>query len=133
MICKICGKEFPSRFGKIYCSDECRKEHLRRYDRARRKKAQNVLAQKPCKECGKLFLPSKPYQLFCSLECGRSYQNALKRIDNAKLGKKSGVLVRKSETECANCGKEFKPAYKGERFCSDKCRIQFFHLGEEFL
>lgn len=41
--------------------------------RAERKEAERLLRMKPCRYCGKIFLPSKDHRDHCSSECAYQY------------------------------------------------------------
>ena len=75
-VCVICGREFDSRQGRKYCSDECRKKVLR--DKERKREAiKHGQTDKSfvCKQCGKLVLPEYGTKLkvFCSAYCCKKY------------------------------------------------------------
>ena len=93
---------------------------------------------KTCVICGKEFDATKyPHKLTCSRECSRARQHQQQLefyYQKKKLPKPEAQPDPKikllPENICHNCEKEFTPAYKGEKFCSDKCRFQYFGLEE---
>lgn len=38
------------------------------------------------------------------------------------------IKVKTQYKKCENCGENYKPKFKGERFCTDKCRLEYFEL-----
>ena len=84
--CKWCGKSFVVKDNRDkYCSDECRKESFRKYQREYKHK--NPPINKPkkpkllitCVVCGKEFVASSHNRIYCSDECKRERQLELQR------------------------------------------------------
>lgn len=101
-ICKICGKEFDSHYGRHYCSSECREIGYR----LSRKKNRIIKPAEPeikCAHCGKVFRPRSKTQQYCSAQC---------RIDDKH------PLIEKI---CDSCGKKFVTSSKKKRYCSSEC------------
>lgn len=71
LVCPVCGKKFPRKGSKIYCSSRCRE------------KANSHKYEKLCAMCGKEFYPIG-HQKYCSEEC---------RV-RAKLVKKKRGMTR---------------------------------------
>lgn len=96
-----------------------------------------------CVICGAEFTSNKPNQITCSVECReenlrrRNRENhrrhyAQKRGSGA-VKKQQRQTTKPKENVCHNCGKQFTPNYAKEKFCSDKCRFQFFHMEDYIL
>ncbi len=73
-VCKNCGNEFSGkRSDAVFCSEKCQKQEASKRRRiVRAIKRQEFLKPRPCKECGKEFVPalrSLKTQVFCSEEC----------------------------------------------------------------
>ena len=77
-VCKICGKTFEATNRKMeMCSEECRKENIKRLQAERYEKdkeLRNTHKRKlTCPICNKTFIPLKGPQKYCSKEC--QYEN----------------------------------------------------------
>lgn len=142
MKCIICGKEFSSNFpNQITCSPACRHARVlqnnrnsrRKRDAEKRGKTVAIGTIKKCVVCGKDFTLTHSKQVCCSDACRAiRYRKHQYNYDDIFIKKKPTVQTLKP-VECHNCGKQFTPSYKGEKFCSDKCRFQFFHLEDYIL
>lgn len=92
--CKLCGK-LLIRWGQRYC------------DRACYLQAEKPPVKRPCKQCGKEFLPERKRSVYCCQECHfRSLE------------------VPRADVKCKFCGKVFgvKPSHAARtRFCSKVC------------
>ena len=130
-ICKICGKTFtPRRRSQLCCSAECSKENKLRLARIRytAKKTKTPKTSRICIICGKTFTPRQRNYLCCSPECSKENkrrQSLLRRyrFENFAAPKK----LRPRIATCLNCGHKFKQTFTNEKFCSDDCRLQYFH------
>lgn len=86
---------------------------------------------KTCLQCGKQFELTVYNKKFCSPLC--KYNYAYKKFKDKKLKnrrteqKKIKTKKMKSKT-CFSCGKPFQPSFRGEKFCSDVCRLNSFSL-----
>lgn len=74
--CNVCGAEFtPTHPNSKSCSDECRYRRRLVANAVSRRLTQKrntrpfELKEQPCKECGKLFLPTSSVQVYCSTQC----------------------------------------------------------------
>jgi len=117
--CKICGKEM-STYG-VYCSDECRKGNARRKARASNS-AKKQLKERPCKECGKMFVPEygNKRRKYCSDIClhrsmkRQRRQKERARMRNVKVETVNAMRVFKRDGwYCQLCGKKLNPKHKG--------------------
>lgn len=126
-LCKICGKETPSR-RESYCSDECRREVARR-DNVKFNKAKKLLRPRQCKECGKTFTPEygDKRRSFCSEFCSRKYLIKTKYKDARKRARSLGVyyeyvnplkVFKRDGWRCQLCGKKLSPKQRGT-YCDD--------------
>lgn len=117
MICPMCGVEFAPRYKwQKYCNSKCA---LKANPSPKHKPAERT--ERQCVICGKTYKVHQGNQRTCgAYECRKAYAKR-----NAKVGADEELIW---QPICQNCGKEFKPAYEHEHFCSDKCRFQFFHL-----
>lgn len=99
--CVFCGKTFTSRYGKRYCSEECKKEKIR-----------EQMEEATCVVCGTAFMRKVRGGVQC---CSKSCA-AKKRLAN-----------RFVEKPCAVCGAPHRTyvEYKGTPLCSRKCRSTF--------
>jgi hypothetical protein len=75
-----------------------------------------------CRECGKEFVPSNPYQKICSDKCRveRSYKRG--REGNIKLTTARKALL--APIPCKTCGVVFKPKKRVVKYCSAPCAYQ---------
>ena len=73
-----------------------------------------------CENCGNEHNGTYGSGRFCSSKCARGFSTKAKRKEiNEKVGKK---LKKEKELKiCLECGKEFKPKKKNQKFCSRKC------------
>lgn len=81
-VCKWCGKEFetPNKQSR-YCSDECRKEVIKKTSRESKRKTYKELKKiKKCKWCGKEFT-DKYRRSYCSAECQKEANRKRSRDD----------------------------------------------------
>lgn len=89
-ICKECGKIIESISRRVYCSDECYKQHVKKANRV-----QPQRIEKACKCCGRLFVqystPGKP-KSFCSERCMWRYYKANKNKQENKYDKPYKVM-----------------------------------------
>lgn len=117
--CRICGKEM-SAYG-VYCSDECRKENARREARVSNS-AKKQLKERPCKECGKMFVPEygNKRRKYCSDIClhrsmkRRRRQKERARMRNVKVETVDAMKVFKRDGwHCQLCGKKLNQKHKG--------------------
>lgn len=69
-----------------------------------------IRCQKPCIECGSLFIPKRKNHTVCSDECIRNR-----------------AAVGPVDAECAYCGEPFIKTHK-TKYCSDKCRSEVVRL-----
>lgn len=142
MICVICGAEFkPKKEMQKTCSAECRKTYRnskqREYMRkaCAKKRGETFVplgGVKKCPVCGKEFIKKYKNQVCCSDECQQERTRRKKReyeyhFDTEQKQQQDKPL---KPAICHNCGEQFTPNYAKEKFCSDKCRFQFFHLEE---
>lgn len=67
--CAYCGKEFPKKGVRIYCSDYCKQ--MQYYANKRAKEA--PLEARECPVCRKIFIPDRGNKKYCSDACGRSH------------------------------------------------------------
>ena len=55
--------------------------------------------------CGKEFIPIKPYSKFCSYQCFNEHR----------------LKGKKRTFKCLNCGEEFVPTKASSKYCSYEC------------
>lgn len=94
MTCPICGKEFiPTQKVQDFCSQECRKEHYRRYHRKRRKKLGMRLDSK------RRWTPAEVERAIALKEQGMSYREIADALGRSPNGVKDKLkrlgVVRK--------------------------------------
>lgn len=83
-ICQNCGKEFvQTHYMQKLCSDECKKEHRKKYnhERIQKRKAERAARRtaKKCSECGRVFFPQRISANTCSRECSNKRTKRLNR------------------------------------------------------
>ena len=134
--CVICGKAFETNFSRYKCcSPDCSKKLCTQRNHERdRKKSQ----QKFCVICGKPFTTHSANKITCSPECARTRFNRkreYKRKNKIFSVERPRTMTNRDAKprHCINCGQKFKPTFKGEKFCSDDCRLDFFHFPKEGL
>lgn len=133
MQCPICGKEFtPRRSDQKFCSARCRNvAKSRRYNERHRERLRPPEV-KTCPECGKEFVSKSRAHKFCCEDCQKKnyYKNHTEHLefarkkDTAKRAAK--VKPPPPPRKCLRCGKEFVPAFVGDKFCSDDCCWDFY-------
>ena len=97
---------------------EEKKNALKRARRRKKKKGKTVVNFKPCKVCGREFIPSRANHLCCSPKCSNAH-----------------ILLKKREEEryltCVGCGTEFYNVKSTAKYCGLDCywehRRQNFH------
>lgn len=95
---------------------------------------------RPCRECGDVFEPADPRQVFCTPACRKRYAYLdANRVANRELDRGTGGRQVTSRTpndggaslvtnegvrppRCAYCGGPFDPKRTDQRFCQNKCR-----------
>ena len=115
LTCRQCGKEFDSDKRRRFC-DDC--------NIARHRERNRLNMRRYYAEHHDQILDYKRRYHIANRDRILDYKHRrrpriyillkLKRIDDGKDVKPF----------CHTCGKWFKPRYKGERYCSDKCRQQ---------
>ena len=85
---------------------------------------------KKCVICGREFEAKIKWQTICSDECRKIYKREYQRKFRSSLAKdiptaESGRM-KSVNCGCWACGKSFERNFANERFCSDKCRTQYF-------
>ena len=150
--CKECGKKFaaPNRTVR-YCSDECRAEGLRRYNReyqrmslADPEKRAAAAARTRASEAARAARerggrPPPPQRqappraspnaepstcLLCGrrfAQYGRSSRHGYCRRCTAKADRE---IARTLNVNCNACGKKFSTNSRAVRYCSDECRAE---------
>ena len=106
--CVVCGKEFSTKEStKKNCSPECSKEHYRIYQKAYREKqrAENLEQKIP-------FDKTLAY-----LKDEHAQQIIIEKLNEGSRGKIIPPF-------CHTCGQDFTPKFKGEKYCSDECRLK---------
>lgn len=118
--CRICGKETPSP-RMFYCSDECRKEKARRYERNKNKLKKSII-ERICKECGRVFVSEygNKRKLYCSDQClARSARRRKRQKERARLRCVKVETVNAMDVfirdgwKCQLCGAKLKRTYRG--------------------
>jgi len=95
--CHLCGIEIPETSARTkFCSSECSYE----FTQKRHRKPLVSYPEKPCKNCGKMFLPKQCNSHICSAGC------RVVRLLPAK--------------NCVICGIEITPKSR-KKYCSDRC------------
>lgn len=112
-ICPICGLEFPGRYRRKFCSDDCldEKNRHRSYENsAKRKRAVEL----DCKECGRAFVPEygNKCRIFCSTKCLSKYNRRISHsVRRARICKASKIdwfdprfILKRDHWQCYLCG-----------------------------
>jgi hypothetical protein len=112
--CSICGKVFESRHKRARCSRECDLEYGRR-ETFKSNSAKKVLEQRPCRECGKMFVPEygNKRRHYCSDACSRRQGRRNAKHTRRTRGKAvKGATVYRARIyerdgwKCQICGKK---------------------------
>jgi len=85
------------RVDKNYCSSACYKKA--KYHEGKPK--QNA----KCLNCGKLFLPNKNGQKYCSLHCQKTYSNKMYK-NNKRFNGMKYLVLKRDGYKCVKCGNE---------------------------
>lgn len=89
-------------------------------------------AKKICPHCGKEFETHYLDKIYCSRECYNKAKNERQKLyekqkrEQKREQKDLPPKIIKVRGKCLACGKTFNPAFATEKFCSDKCRCNFF-------
>jgi uncharacterized Zn-finger protein len=135
-ICQYCGKEFKAKIKRKYCNKECQYKAAAESIKQRYRDKNNVvLDERPCKECGRLFIPKYSFKVCCSDKCEQDYKHMIhhKRREETQKGivfLNTGQWSKARKYfkyKCAYCGKHsenielehFKPFIKGGKFTKD--------------
>jgi len=89
---------------------------------------------KTCPICGKTFESNYYRQKYCSEDC---YRQGNRNRSAERVRKNSSKRVEPPNTRpafvkgaCLHCGKKFSATFPNEKFCSDKCRLNYFSLDD---
>ena len=139
-ICEICGEEYTGHKRK-YCSDECKKEARRIYNRERWRKQNpdwNKTITKECEHCNKTYEVQGRYasqSRYCSNECQQAYysrqkghkpmEEYLKELEQQKEERQVRLEEKReqqlSNLKCIECGGIFKGTSLHQKLCSTEC------------
>ena len=83
-VCQNCGREFmQTHYMQKLCSDECKKEHRKKYNReqVQKRKAERQARRtaRKCSECGRVFFPQRANTNTCSPKCSNARSKRLQR------------------------------------------------------
>ena len=116
MKCQVCGREFePHRRDQKYCSKKCRNKY------------RNVKHEvKKCECCGREYVARAANQRFCSERC--RFLGPAQSTSRIKPPKEyiPPFAWKPARRACLKCGKEFEEHFKGDKFCSDECCLQYY-------
>lgn len=101
--CEQCGDLLPkgSRSSRVYCSDQCQRDSVRKLVRAAR-------SGRPCTWCGDPIPDDRTAKAkYCCKHCQ----------EQASYQRRGQNDIR----ECRQCGNRFVPKNKGQAFCSHRC------------
>ena len=139
MICRDCGKEFfdEEHLRRKLC-DDCRREHRRAIDRnrilrdkadpVRRERRKQIKRNYYHRHKERCIAYNKKYMQEHAEEINAYHRERWKRMTpddkrrrllNGKLRK--AVANDEHKPFCQWCGRDFKPKYKGEKYCSEEC------------
>lgn len=115
--CLVCGKSFePRNTVQKYCSQDCRDEVRRRYNRELYRARSNFKPEvRSCVICGKKFLTRNDKQICCSSECRKVYHKKYPE-PKRRAHDEPSVLAT-----CPICGNNFVKSFHTQKFCPD-CR-----------
>ena len=126
--CKNCGKLFvPRSKFNLFCSSRCctawwKRQAMLKPSRPKKQARPRAPVQqrqakatspRPCKNCGKLFIPKNKQNCFCSSLCSREW-----KVKQLRLKYQPKVFP---PTTCKNCGQLFVPKSKQNCFCCRHC------------
>ena len=103
--CKRCGKEFNSKYGSQYCSEECRNVGTGR-------KLYKAGTECACGCCGNVFIKQYGNEQYCSEQCKSKAKTKAKQKSYYKTKKKTVKT-------CVYCGKTYTE--RGFLYCSAEC------------
>ena len=161
MHCKVCGKAFATKLRSAkYCSDACRAEATRRYNRecmrryladpekraiilartraaaaARRARERGGHPPKARRSAGRAAPAAAPKSDTCRL-CGRSfaqYGGASHAYCKRCTAKADRAIAKALRVDCKTCGKAFSTTNRSVRYCSDACRAEGQRRGKREL
>ena len=97
-ICKNCGKNFPFKWYKIYCSESCRQDKKRDANIAKiRYRLKHPILPVVCPVCKITFMANRSKKKYCSRKCmwnqlshNRKIKTGYKEIGKIIGGKKIG-------------------------------------------
>lgn len=140
-ICVQCGKVYIPRAGyediQQYCSQKCKTD----FHNAKRRTEKKIKSQKllTCPICGKQEMRHSRAH-FCS-ECAklraREHANEsarrIRRLEKTGYVKKVNIVKKfvpppLYERNCLCCRRRFKQTFHNEKFCSEQCRLDYFHM-----
>ncbi len=139
-ICEICGEEYTGHKRK-YCSDECKKEARRIYNRERWRKQNpdwNKTITKECEHCNKTYEVQGRYasqSRYCSNECQQAYYSRQKGhkpmeeyLKELEQQKEETARIKEAERKariktkaCTECGETFETIQPNQLTCSKEC------------
>ena len=146
--CRECGKKFTAANRRaIYCSDKCRTDGARRYQREYRRRyladpeklAMALARKRACasadaarKRGGRPPPPRWPPRIDPNAEqptcrlCGRKYARYTNTRRNAYCkpcrDEADREIARELRVKCRACGRAFDTTKRSVRYCSDACR-----------
>ena len=145
--CKQCGNKFiPNNPRQIGCSKSCSKRFTRKswkkrnwktvlssqrkdYAKKIEKKLATILVKRPCKQCGKDFIPDRKHyaqQLYCSYKCQQKWCRKWENKTEYGKAKKRHDVVERAHRVRANGGKftfqEWEQMKKDYNFTCPICK-----------
>ena len=117
--CAECGKNFEAKGHAKYCSAECSSAAKKNREAELRKKHQ-IVFKKFCEYCGTEFYTTNSIKRYCSAACQKAI-NIKRQTKKSELPKK--IFGR---GKCYACRKKFARKFANEKFCSDRCRMNYF-------
>jgi len=147
-VCLNCNKILPENSQRRkYCSNECHQGYLYK---TRDRKLQDC---KICPQCKTIFVPEARSQKYCGDQCRSDHYNLVKAstaivktcplckvpyksrqehrlicqvLLNQIALKKQQHKVTDNGLTCPGCGKKFIPTHGNQKFCNNKCNIEYY-------
>jgi 5-methylcytosine-specific restriction endonuclease McrA len=122
LACEICGQPASNTLAKT-CGPACRAERNRRIER-QRGASRTTRASRPCKQCGKMFVPEygNRRKSYCSDKCGKKADRRKRKRYTGTLNNVTRKRLRSMHGE--SWGSMYEPINKQRVFERDKWRCQ---------
>ncbi|MFZ3592328.1 HNH endonuclease [Streptomyces sp. BH104] len=112
--CLVCGSSLAAkRSDAKYCSDRCRD----------RRKSLPPKPESVCVECGDTYVVARKDAIYCSTECRNATSYKRWIVAGGLTESRAERALRRSETNCSQCGTVFAARTLHTKYCSVKCKF----------